>query len=113
MASDRVVVPPMQTLTDPAGPIAEGVGFTSTGAVTKQPPVEYEILTPPVATPVTNPPDDTVATEVLPLLHVPPPVASDMPIVDPGQIEAEEGDIAAGVAETVTVVVTRHPDAPV
>jgi hypothetical protein len=67
------------------------------------------MVTAPDYTPVTTPEVPTVAIPVAPLLHVPPPVASDKPTVPPTQIlTAPGGVIAAGLAFTVTVAVTKH-----
>ena len=62
----------------------------------------------PAATPVTTPvPLTTVATEVRPLVHDPPPVASDNVVAAPAQTEAVPVmEPAFGNGFTVTVVVT-------
>jgi hypothetical protein len=60
----------------------------------------------PPATPV---PEPTVATEVLLLLHEPPEVALVSVVVLPIQMLVDP-PIAAGLALTVTVVVTRQPE---
>ncbi len=63
----------------------------------------------PGETPVTMPLVPTVAIPVDPLLHVPPGVASARVVVAPTQIPtAPGGVIAAGLAITVTVVVTKQ-----
>ncbi len=65
----------------------------------------YEIVADPPLTNVTSPPDETVATAVLSLLHVPPGVALLNEIVVPAQAP-ELPVIAAttGVVATVTLV---------
>lgn len=64
----------------------------------------------PTATPVTVPDTEpTVATEILPLIQVPPDVASDKVIVEPAQmLTGVDGVIAAGTALTVTVAIAKH-----
>ena len=60
----------------------------------------------PVTMPVVPP---TVATPVLPLVHVPPTVASARVVVVPAQIDtAVEGVIAAGAAFTVMEAKTEQ-----
>ena len=59
----------------------------------------------PVVMPVTTPAADIVPTEVLLLLHVPPPVGSVNGVVAPEQTVVVP-EMAAGVELTVTVVVT-------
>ncbi len=67
------------------------------------------MLTTPAATPVTTPvPEPTVAIDVLPLLHVPPPVASERVVVLPTQTVGVPV-IADGNAETVTTSVAKQP----
>ena len=63
------------------------------------------ITTPPVTKPVVPP---TVATGILLLLHVPPPVVLLSCVVRPEHIEVTPV-IGAGSGFTVTVVVTRQP----
>ena len=67
------------------------------------------IVTLPALTPVTVPVLLTVATAVLPLVHVPPPVALLKVVVAPSHTELDNGDIAAGVIVTVTSLVTEQP----
>ena len=63
----------------------------------------------PDDTPVTDPePLTTVATEVLPLDHVPPVVPSVNVIVEPAQ-NGDDAEIATGVVLTVTTVVAVQP----
>lgn len=62
----------------------------------------------PPETPVTTPvPETTVATAVLPLLHVPPP-ASVSETVNPGHVIMVPV-MAPGAGFTVTVVTVKHP----
>lgn len=64
----------------------------------------------PVLTAVTNPPVDTVATPLLPLVQVPPEVALERATVLPTQIlEAPEGVIADGDGLTERVTVAEQP----
>jgi hypothetical protein len=65
----------------------------------------------PAEKPDTNPEPDTVATEVLPLVHIPPPTASLKARAVPVQTTGEP-DIAEGVMLTVTGVVTEQPLLP-
>ena len=63
----------------------------------------------PDNTPVTTPvPETTVATVVVPLDQVPPVVPSVKVIVEPAQ-NADDADIVAGKAFTVTIVVAEQP----
>ena len=63
----------------------------------------------PDNTPVTTPvPETTVATVVVPLDQVPPVVPSVKVIVEPAQ-NAEDAEIVAGNAFTVTIVVVEQP----
>ena len=63
----------------------------------------------PAATPVTTPPDVTVAVLVDPLLHVPLGVPSDKVTVPPTHIlSGPDGVIAAGLVLTVTVACTKQ-----
>lgn len=65
----------------------------------------------PAAIPVTTPVLElTVATDVLPLLHVPPLVALLNVVVNPTQVLAMPV-LAPGPVLTVTTVVLGHPDA--
>jgi hypothetical protein len=83
--------------------IAAGCGFTVTIFVDAQLPIVYDIVAVPVPAPVTIPPT-TVATVVIVLLHVPPPVASVSAVVAPWHTVAVPV-IVAGSAPTVTTVV--------
>lgn len=62
----------------------------------------------PVLTPLTEPPDVMVATAVLLLAQVPPPVASEREMEEPVQTPVGP-EIAAGSAFTETVVTEAHP----
>ena len=63
----------------------------------------------PAATPETTPEPLTDAIETLPLLHEPPAAALDNVIALPTQmVTGVEGSIAAGLAFTVTVAVTKQ-----
>ena len=66
-------------------------------------------MTVPVNIPETLPVPFIVATEVLLLLHVPPPVASDNVIPNPTHTTPAP-TIADGDGITVIVVVLRHPN---
>lgn len=58
----------------------------------------------PLLTPVTIPVAPTVATELLPLLHEPPPVASASVIVDP--THTLPGPVIVPAPEIVPIVTT-------
>ncbi len=60
--------------------------------------------------PVTTPLPDTLATPGDPLLHVPPVIEFVSVTVVPVHTIAPEGVIAEGLAPTVMVFVTEHPD---
>ena len=67
----------------------------------------------PAVIPVTTPPE-TVATEVLLLLHVPPPAASESEVVKPIHAELTPDIVPAeGEAFTVTTAETEQPAADV
>lgn len=72
----KVVVKPTHTLNVPVN--AVGVVFTVTTAVAATEPqllvTVYDIVVVPFVRPATTPPEETVPTPVLVLLHVPPPV---------------------------------------
>ena len=74
VASVSAVVAPWHTLAMPV--IATGCVFTVTTVVAKQLSTPHVIVEVPTLTPVTTPVPDTVATEVVLLLHVTPVVAS-------------------------------------
>jgi len=67
----------------------------------------YDIVAVPTLLPFTVPSVPTVATIVLELLHVPPPVASVSAVVDPWHMTAVPV-IIAGWVFTVTTAVTEH-----
>lgn len=81
VALDRVVLAPTQTLSGPVIAPPEGAANTVTVTVLVPKEVAYEITADPAVTPVTTPEVDTVATDVLPLLHVPPEVAHASAVV--------------------------------
>ena len=107
-ASLSPVTDPIQILVFPA--IGPGAPVTATVAVEKQPVVNtlYVIMAMPTDTPVTTPEGDIVATVVVLLLQIPPPVE---------QLNAEvvamhnpvAPVMAAGDVFTVTAVVILHP----
>lgn len=80
--SVSVTVEPAHTLVGP--PIAAGCGLTVTIAVVAHVVGdEYDMVAVPAETPVTTPVEEpTVATPVLPLLHVPNNVASSSVVVE-------------------------------
>ncbi len=88
--------------------IADGSGLTVTTIVEAQPvPRAYVITEVPEVTPITTPVDDeTVATDVLPLVHVPPPELLSV-VVAPVQTLAVP--VMAGVEIIVTVCVALPP----
>ena len=74
----------------------------------------YVIVADPADIPVTIPvPDPTVATDVLLLVHIPPPEASVKADVDPMQYTDVVPPIGAGKAFTVNIVVAIQPDGAV
>jgi hypothetical protein len=109
VALDNESVVPMQINAPPEGLIAAGLPLTDTVDVTKQVALAYVIIAVPTVTPVTIPVDEPmVATDVLLLLHVPPPVALDNVVVAPTQTD-NVPVIAAGNEFTVTTLVAAHP----
>ena len=63
----------------------------------------------PALTPVTTPPEDTVATPVEPLLQVPPGVPSaSVAVVPTHMVTAPAGVIAEGAALMVIVLITKQ-----
>jgi len=105
VASVSDIEDPTHTLDAPM--IKAGAGFTVILNVTKQPPIEYVIVTAPIAEPVTSPVEPTDATNGLLLLHDPPGVASESIVVDPAQTVLLPV-IAAGAVMTETVFVTEQ-----
>ena len=101
------VVPPGQTL---GVPVIGATGLTVIVAVTAHPPGEVYLITEvPAVNPLTTPVDSPiVATVVLPLVHVPPPVASLRVMVLPWQTDVGP-EIAGTAGRTVAVVVIVHP----
>ena len=108
------VVPSLNLITEFThtldGPvIATGTGLTVTVAVAGQAPMEYVITAvPPGATPVTQPKEVIVATNVLLLLHVPPAVPSVRQAPEPAHI-LNNPVIAPGDGVVHTVVVAIQP----
>jgi hypothetical protein len=87
-----------------------GEGLTVIGKVTKQLPgfVVYVILTVPDRTPVTTPDTPpTVATSVLLLVNVPPPVPINVVVNPVHTVDAPI--VAPGVGLTVIAVVVKQP----
>lgn len=105
--SESVMLAPTQTLLGPV--IAEGSGLTVSTLVAIQPVPEVKvIIVVPRATPDTSPvPASIVATLVVVLAHVPPPLASLRFVMLPIHTPAEP-EIAAGSGFTVITVVVIH-----
>ena len=108
LRSVNTIVEPAHTGVEPD--MADGNELTVTTVVAEQPVLSaYVIIEVPADAPVTTPvPLTTVATEVVPLAHVPPVVRSVKVIVELTQTGVEP-EIATGVALTVTIVVTEQP----
>jgi len=111
VASFNVVPDPAQKLVAPVAVIAAGGFATVTGAVTRHAPSEYDMLVDPTATPVITPPDVIVATNGLPVLHMPPPVPSVAAVGLPIHTVSGDGDIGPGPVTTFTIFVTEQPPA--
>jgi len=113
VTSLRVVVAPAHNVPVPV--MGEGAGFTVTALVTKaeQPApfvTVYVMVAEPTATPVTTPEVLTVAMEVLPLVHVPPGVASNKePVAPTHAVAVPVMAPTTGSAFTVTGAVLVHP----
>lgn len=104
----KVVAEPAHTVEEP-GVIADGRAATVTVLVTLHPATVYDMTAVPTATPDTTPEPLTDAMEALPLLHEPPVVALDNVALLPTQIlTGVEGSMAAGLAFTVRVAVTKQ-----
>ena len=104
VTSLKPVVKPTQTVAVPV--IDEGNGLTVTTNVAIQPvPRVYVIVDVPDDTPVTKPVEEpTVAFAVLPLVHVPPLVASLMLVVKPAHtVAVPVMDEGSGLTVTTTV----------
>ena len=107
----NVVVAPAQTVVVPE--IAEGNGLTVTGFVAEHPDVAvYDIVLVPEPTPETTPVEEPiVATDVVPLLHIPPEAVSDTVIVKPTQTLS--GPVMTPGKGTIVAVMgtlaLRHP----
>jgi len=109
VASVSASVDPAHTGAFPV--IAEGCAFTVTTAVVKQPVlIEYVIVAVPGDTAdATAPEYDTVATDVLLLVHdTPPPVASDRKVDEPTHTVSVPS-IADGAGLMVMSLVTKQP----
>jgi hypothetical protein len=94
--------------------MAAGSGFTVIVAAAVHPvPALYVIMTVPGFTPVIIPLDEPiVATDILPLLHVPPGVASASDVVDPTHTPRAPV-IGPAVVFTVTGAMALHPSGSV
>jgi hypothetical protein len=118
---DKEVVDDSQTVKAPAIAGTVGKGLTVTTAVTKVEQPEafstvYVITDVPADTPLTIPEVPTVATPVLPLLHVPLAVVLDSVVVDPAQtlkvpVMGATGDIAV-IFRLSTVIFGLLPELP-
>ena len=106
--SPNVVVAAEQKITGVDGVRAAGAAMTVTIVVAEQLPSEYAMVAVPAATPLTIPPDVTVAMLVALLLHVPPVTASVSVIVVPVQTADEDGEMAAAPDITVTVLIAKQ-----
>ncbi len=108
VASVSVIEEPRQIA--PAPVMDDGVGVIVTMTVVRQPvPSVYVITAVPAVIPVTTPvPAPTEATDVLLLLHAPPPVASLSVVVAPTHALAVPV-ITDGVGDTVNVAVVLQP----
>lgn len=106
--SVSVVVAPAHNVVVPV--IATGLAFIVVVTIVKQPVGKvYDITAVPAATPVTTPVEmPTVATPVLPLVHMPPPVVLVSVVAPPTQARAVPL-IEAGLPLIVAIVVARQP----
>ena len=117
VASLRVVVEPAHTLIVPVIADTVGNGLTVTVDVTivTQPKplvTVYDIVTIPADTPLTMPVEPTVATNVLPLLHTPPLVASLNVVVEPAHtlmVPVIADTVGNGLTVTTEVTVVTQP----
>ncbi len=107
VASISVIDDPEHTADRPV--IAPGAVLITTVTEAVQPPSVYIIVALPAVTPDTRPPEVTVATAVLLLVHVPPVAASVNKEVAPEHIPVEPR-IAAGDGVTVITRVTVQPE---
>ena len=108
VTSPSEAVAPTHMLTGVAGVIAAGLAATVTVAVTEHPPTAYVITEVPGAIAFTRPVrEPTVATLVVPEVHVPPPPSVNA--VVPPTHTFNEPVIAAGGALTVTGIVEKQP----
>ena len=94
---ERVITDPAQTVVPPEMVPADGRVITVIDLPAAADPqafvTEYEIIADPTLAPVTTP-DDTVAIDVLELLHTPPDVPSDRVQIAPTQ--TADGPVIAG-----------------
>lgn len=100
----RTSVRPTQT---ELPPVIGGNALTVTVVVVEQPLAEYVITVVPFVLPYTRPVEDTVATDVVLLLQVPPGTASLSCVVEPGHTVVVPK--IAGRVPTVTVAVAVQP----
>ncbi len=109
VALASVVVKPIQTLGLTVGVMVAGAAVTVNSENIEQVFLVYVMFTVPALWPVTTPlAEPTVATEVLPELHVPPVGAPVRVDVVPSHVD-NEPLMPVGSALTVTVRVRRHP----
>jgi len=107
VASLNKVASPTHTSETPV--IIPGKALTVTTTVAVQLPNEYPIVAVPGDTPNTFPDMSTVATLVLLLLQLPPPMASVKKVVAPLH-KATVPVIGSGPMFTVTVVIAAQPE---
>jgi hypothetical protein len=107
VASDSVIVAPAHTLPAPVMGAVTVVTVTTMVAGV-QPETVYDIVLVPVLMPVTIPVEPTVTTEMVPLVHVPPGVASDNVVLVP--THKLPAPVMEAVAVTVSTRVTVQPD---
>ena len=106
----RVMVAPVHARPGPV--MAAGIVYTVTTVVTDVPEIVYMIVAVPADIPVTSPPEVTVATAVLVLLHAPPVGVHDSVVVAPVHTVVVPV-IAPIVPLTVTTLVAEQPAADV
>jgi hypothetical protein len=111
VALDKSAVDPTQTLLGPV--LAAGAAITVTSVVLIQPVGNvYVIVVVPNDAGVTTPPEEMVATPVVPLLHVPPAGDDDKPVVPAGQSNILPV-MVSGMLFTVTANTDLQPVAKV
>ena len=101
-----VVVYPAHSVLAPIMPV--GTAFTVIGMLMLHPPIVYVIVSNPGATPLTMPPDVTVAFAGLLLVHIPPAVPS-LSVVVPPTHTLGVPPIGTGDELTVTTVAVEQP----